>query len=138
MGRVLTLIAAIVLCSPLPSAPQGGPATLENTAKALGADSVKTLQYSASGVSFAMGQSQAPGGAWPRFNIPTFTRTINYETASLREEQTRSRAEMPPRGGGVPAVGESRQVQVVSGDRAWNVAGETAAPAPVALIERQL
>jgi len=27
---------------------------------------------------------------------------------------------------------------VVSGDFAWNVAGETAAPAPVALIERQL
>ncbi len=138
MGRVRALIAAIVLCLPLPGAAQGGPATLENAAKALGADSVKTLQYSASGVTFAMGQSQAPGAAWPRFNIPTFTRTINYETASLREEQTRSRAEMPPRGGGVPSVGESRQIQVVSRDHAWNVAGETAAPAPVALIERQL
>jgi glyoxylase-like metal-dependent hydrolase (beta-lactamase superfamily II) len=79
-----------------------------------------------------------PGAAWPRFNIPTFTRSINYETASLRDEQLRSRAEMPPRGGGVPSVGEVRQVQVVSGDLAWNVTGETAAPAPVALVERQL
>jgi hypothetical protein len=138
MGRVLALITAIVLCSPLPGAAQGGPATLENAAKALGADRVKTLQYSASGVSFAMGQSPVPGAAWPRFNIPNFSRTINYETASLCDEQTRSRAEMPPRGGGVPSVGEVSQVQVVSGDRAWNVAGEPAAPAPVALIERQL
>jgi hypothetical protein len=45
---------------------------------------------------------------------------------------------MPPRGGGAPAVGEARQVQVVSGDLAWNVTGETAAPTPVALVERQL
>jgi glyoxylase-like metal-dependent hydrolase (beta-lactamase superfamily II) len=89
-------------------------------------------------VNFAVGQSPVPGAAWPRFNIPSFTRAINYETASLREEQVRSRAEMPPRGGGVPAVGEARQVQVVSGDLAWNVTGETAAPAPVALVERQL
>lgn len=70
--------------------------------------------------------------------LPSFVRTINYETASLREEQVRSRAEMPPRGGGVPSVGEIKQIQVVSGDLAWNVAGETAAPAPVALVERHL
>jgi hypothetical protein len=63
MGRVLALITAIVLCSPLPGAAQGGPATLENAAKALGADRVKTLRYSASGVSFAMGQSPVPGAA---------------------------------------------------------------------------
>ena len=35
-------------------------------------------------------------------------------------------------------MGERRAIQVVSGDLAWNVTGETAAPAPVALIERQL
>jgi glyoxylase-like metal-dependent hydrolase (beta-lactamase superfamily II) len=138
MGRVLALITVILLLSPLPGAAQSGRAALETVAKALGADSVKTLQYSASGVNFAIGQSAVPGAAWPRFNIPSFTRTINYETASLRDEQVRSRAEMPPRGGGVPAVGEVRQIQVVSGDLAWNVAGETAAPVPVALVERQL
>jgi len=138
MGKLFALATALVLFLPLSGAAQGGRATLESAAKALGADTVKTLQFSASGVSFAMGQSAVPGAAWPRFNIPSFTRTVNYETASLRDEQTRSRAEMPPRGGGIPSVGEVRQVQVVSGDLAWNVAGETASPAPVALVERQL
>lgn len=138
MGRVLALITALFLLFPVPGDAQGSRAALEAASKALGADGLKTIQYSASGVSFAVGQSPVPGAAWPRFNIPTFTRAINYETASLRDEQMRSRAEMPPRGGGVPAVGEVRQVQVVSGDFAWNVAGETAAPAPVALVERQL
>ena len=138
MGRALALITAILLCLPLPAAAQDARATLQNAARALGADQVKSFIYTASGVNFAPGQSATPGAAWPRFNIPTFSRSVNYETASLRDEQLRSRAEMPPRGGGVPAVGEVRQIQVVSGDFAWNVAGETAAPAPVALIERQL
>ncbi len=138
MGRALALITAVLLCLPLPAAAQDARATLQNAARALGVDQVKSLTFTASGVSFAAGQSATPGAAWPRFNIPTFSRSVNYETASLRDEQVRSRAEMPPRGGGMPAVGEVRQIQVVSGDLAWNVTGETAAPAPVALIERQL
>ncbi len=139
MGRVLALVTTFVLlCSPLAAPAQDARATLESASRALGAGTLRTLQYSANGVSFAIGQSVVPGSAWPRFNIPSFTRTINYETASLREEQVRSRAEMPPRGGGVPAVGEARQIALLSGDLAWNVVGESVAPAPVALVERQL
>lgn len=138
MARIVALITAVLLCLPGTAAAQDARAALQNAARALGADGLKSLTFTASGVSFAPGQSATPGAPWPRFNIPTFTRAVNYETASLRDEQVRSRAEMPPRGGGVPAVGEVRQVQVVSGDFAWNVAGETAAPAPVALVERQL
>lgn len=138
MSHVLALLAASLLFLPHSVAAQDGRAVLEAASKALGADGLKTIQYSASGVTFAVGQSAVPGAAWPRFNIPTLTRSINYETASMRDEQVRSRAEMPPRGGGVPTIGEARQVQVVSGDLAWNVTGESAAPTPVALVERQL
>jgi glyoxylase-like metal-dependent hydrolase (beta-lactamase superfamily II) len=138
MGKVLALLTSVLLCLPGSAMAQDARATLQGAAKSLGADSLKSFTYTASGVNFAIGQSAVPGAAWPRFNIPTFTRAVNYETASLRDEQLRSRAEMPPRGGGVPAIGEVRQIQVVSGDLAWNVTGETAAPAPVALIERQL
>ena len=138
MGRVLALITTVLLCLSVPAAAQDARATLQSAARALGADSVRSLTYTASGVNFAPGQSAVPGAPWPRFNIPTFSRSVNYETASLRDEQVRSRAEMPPRGGGLPAMGEVRQIQVVSGDFAWNVTGETAAPTPVALIDRQL
>jgi hypothetical protein len=58
----------------------------------------------------AQGQSAVPGAPWPAFNVATFTRQINYETASLRDDLVRSRAEMPPRGGGTPAMGELRQI----------------------------
>ena len=138
MRKVLALLTMVLLCLPGAALAQDARATLQGAARSLGADNLKSFTYTASGVNFAIGQSAVPGAAWPRFNIPTFTRAVNYETASLRDEQLRSRAEMPPRGGGVPAIGEVRQIQIVSGDLAWNVTGETAAPAPVALIERQL
>jgi hypothetical protein len=46
-------------------AAQDGRATLEAASKTLGADGLKTIQYSASGVSFAVGQSAVPGAALP-------------------------------------------------------------------------
>lgn len=138
MRRVLAMVATVgLLCAPRPAVAEDGQATLERAALALGAGALRTLEYSASGVSFAVGQSVAPGSAWPRFDIPSFTRAMNYETASLRDEQVRSRAETPPRGGGVPTVGIARQVALLSGDLAWNLVGE-GAPAPVSLVERQL
>ena len=138
MRRILVAVAVMVLLSPLAGHAQDGRGGLANVSRALGADSLKSLQFSAAGQSFAQGQSAVPGAPWPAFNVTTFTRQINYETASLRDDLVRSRAEMPPRGGGTPVMGELRQILVVSGDFAWNVTGETATSAPIALIERQL
>ena len=62
---------------------------------------------------------------------------VNYDTASLRDDMVRTRALEPPKGGGPYVRGEHTAVVVVSGDHAWNVMGETAAPAPIALADRQ-
>src|SRR4029077_2876959 len=43
----------------------------------------------------------------------------------------------PPKGGGPYVRGEHKAVAFVSGDQAWNVAGDAATPAPLALAERQ-
>jgi glyoxylase-like metal-dependent hydrolase (beta-lactamase superfamily II) len=51
---------------------------------------------------------------------------------------TRTRTLEPPRGGGPYVRGEHTAVAVVSGDHAWNVIGENAVPAPIALGDRQL
>jgi glyoxylase-like metal-dependent hydrolase (beta-lactamase superfamily II) len=138
MRKTLVVMAAIVLLFPVAGFAQSARATLEGAAKAMGADGVKSLQFSGTGSSFAAGQSQVPGAPWPRFVLKSFTRQISYETASLRDDLVRPRAEMPPRGGGTPGMGELRQILVVRGDHAWNVTGETATSAPIALVERQL
>ena len=84
-------------------------------------------------MSYLAGQAPAPELAWPKFNVKSLTRDVNYDTASLRDEYVRTQAENPPRGGGVqPVRGEARQILVVSGDLAPNVVAEVApVPAPI-------
>ncbi len=138
MRRAFVLLLATLLCSPVIAGAQDGRATLENVAKAMGATTLNSLQYTGSGVILSPGQSQTPGQAWPRFNLKSLTRAVNYETASLRDELVRTQAEDPPRGGGnQPIRGELKQVFVVSGDHAWTVAGETAASAPRYITDLQ-
>lgn len=138
MRSLLASLAALALLMPCTTAAQDGKAGIEAVAKALGEPGLKSIEYSASGVLFQAGQSQAPGQAWPRFNIKSLTRSVNYATASGREDWVRTQALDPPRGGGVqPIRGEQRQIFVVSGDQSWNVLGDAAIPAPIALIERQ-
>ena len=78
-----------------------------------------------------------PGEPWPLFNVRTFTRVVNYETASLREDLMRTRALEPPRGGGAYVRGEHPLVSMLSGDHAWNVTALGAVAAPIALTDRQ-
>ena len=118
-------LRAAVLCHVSASA-QDPRATLERASRALGADTLRTLQYSASGVNFAVGQSAVPGSAWPRFNIPSFSaggqlrdRVAPRRAGAVagRDAAARRRRSRGRRG----AAGRS----VVSGDLAWNVVGET-------------
>src|SRR4029450_4920497 len=97
----------------------------------------KSLQYTGSGSTFAVGQNPAPGAPWPRFNAKSYTRMINYDTASMRDEIVRTQVDPVRGGGGQPVVGEQRQILVVSGTYAWNQMGETINPALAAVADRQ-
>jgi len=131
------LAAVVVLLSPLAATAQD--ASLDQVAKAMGAAGVKSIQYSGSGVNFQVGQNFSPDVPWPRFVVKTYTRAVNYENASIRDELVRTQGENPPRGGGgQPVAGEQRQIFVASGDFAWNVAGDVATPTPITLVDRQL
>jgi len=112
-------------------------AALEKASQNLGGADLKSIQFSGTGFIYAVGQSPNPSAPWPKFNAKTYTRVINYETVSSREDLIRTQAENPPRGGGQqPLSGEQRQVLVISGDHAWNMAGNTAAANPAAFAER--
>jgi glyoxylase-like metal-dependent hydrolase (beta-lactamase superfamily II) len=114
---------------------------LQKAAALLGAEQVKTTQVVGSGANFSVGQNYTADEAWPRVTVKSYTALINYETNSARVELVREMGAVMPRGGGAPFFGEQRQVQVVSGDYAWNVpamAGAPAVPAPDAAPERML
>ena len=114
---------------------------LQKAAALLNADQVKSIQFVGSGKNFSVGQNYTSTDPWPEVTVKSYTGLINFETNSARVELVREMGAVMPRGGGAPFFGEQRQVQVVSGDYAWNVPpmpGAPAAPAPDTQPERML
>jgi glyoxylase-like metal-dependent hydrolase (beta-lactamase superfamily II) len=112
-------------------AAQDARAVLQAAVTAMGAANVKTIQYSGAGWNAAVGQSFSPEEDWPRFEVTSYTRTIDFQAKSSREELTRRQGSYPPRGGGgTPLQGEQHQVAILSGNYAWNIDGDKPAPQP--------
>jgi glyoxylase-like metal-dependent hydrolase (beta-lactamase superfamily II) len=96
------------------AAAQDAAAAIAAASKAMGADALKTIQYSGSGFDFALGQNGNPNLPWPRFIDKTYTRSLDFEKPASQMERTRLQGENPPRGGGgQPLRGEQKQNQVV-------------------------
>jgi glyoxylase-like metal-dependent hydrolase (beta-lactamase superfamily II) len=82
---------------------------------AIGADTLKTVQYSGTGFDFAFGQAPNPSLPWPKFIDKSYTRTIDFEAPASRVDRVRVQGENPPRGGGgQPLVGEQSQSQTIT------------------------
>jgi len=137
MSKKWILVFAALLLMPRLGNGQDSKAVLDGVAKAMG--DPKSLQYSGSGANFSFGQSVAPGTPWPRFNLKSYTRTINYDTPAMRDELVRTQADPAARGGGgIPLVGEQRQLQALSGNDAWNQVGENPPTAAIAAVGDRL
>jgi glyoxylase-like metal-dependent hydrolase (beta-lactamase superfamily II) len=119
MRQVTALAVACVLAFAVaPSAQQAG--ALQTATTTLGTASIRTLQFTASGGAFSLGQNYTPADAWPKVTIKSYTAVFNYEQASMRVDLVREMGAAMPRGGGAPFFGEQRQTQIVSGGFAWN------------------
>lgn len=101
---------------------QDAKSVIANASKAMGVDALKTVQFSATGHDFALGQAPNPSSPWPKFINKSYTRSINFETPASRVERVRVQGENPPHGGGQqPIVGEQPQSQtiIVGADTPW-------------------
>ncbi len=110
-------------------------ALLKRASGAMGTSDLKTLRYVAEGTGYTFGQAYVPGGAWPKITVHSQVRTINYETGSMRDEITLSRAE-PKGGGGYPLSGQQKNEGYLSGGYAWNVAGGNPVAGPRFVSDR--
>ena len=110
---LLTLLACAALS--WADGAQDPKAVVSNASQALGADNLKTIEYSGSGYDFAIGQAPNPSSPWPKFNDKTYTRVINFDAPASRMQRVRTQAENPPHGGGLqPIIGEQNQTQVIA------------------------
>ena len=117
---VLTLAGSSVFAQQARgSATPQGP-TLQSALAALNAVPLRTVQFTANGRSFVLGQPPTAADPWPMRQVKSYVAQIDYGTHSMRIEQVLTMPTPPPRGGGGVITGEQRQVQYVRGAYAWS------------------
>ena len=115
-GLALVLTTALAGCS--------SKTGVAAAADAMGATNLNSIQFSGSGTNYAYGQAYTPGGAWPRFEVKTYTAAVDYQAPAMRLEMLRAQGEHPPKGGGAqPFAIDQRTIQVVNGKDAWSEGG---------------
>ena len=128
MLKKIAVSVALVALMGMPAEAQNAGdamALLRAADEAIGASDVRTIRYGGvDGYVTAIGQSEHPEieNGWPRFHLARFTRTIDFENMSMREEQVRTQGQWPAEiGGGLrPIVGERRTVALYMDGHAWN------------------
>jgi glyoxylase-like metal-dependent hydrolase (beta-lactamase superfamily II) len=117
-------IALMLTCALFAAAAaQDARSVLEATIRNMG--DLRSVQYTGSGAQFSLGQSVSPESPWPRTELKSFTRTVDYERRAARHEATGPNAPLA--------------TQFLLGDKAWNEAGSNVTPAsPLATADRQL
>ncbi|MBM3818848.1 MAG: MBL fold metallo-hydrolase [Acidimicrobiia bacterium] len=132
MKTRLFVVMVIAALAAAPGRAQDAKTALDAASKALGAASLRTLQYSGWGFDYVFGQAYDPNSPWPRFNVPGFTMTIDFVAPAVRDDRRRAQLEDPPLGGGFqPLFGEQRQIWAANGTQAWDVVGENAVAARI-------
>jgi glyoxylase-like metal-dependent hydrolase (beta-lactamase superfamily II) len=99
---------------------------LSDAQQAMG--TVNSIQYSGTGMNAFFGQALTAGQEWPRRDMSSYTRTVNYEQRSARDEMNFAQ----------PTFGGQQQNAQVNGDKAWNVGPNGPVPQLAAAEERQL
>jgi hypothetical protein len=119
--RVWLSLAAAALIGGSAAAQNNGMATLQAAAAKMGVTNMKSIQYSGAGWQGMVGQNFAPAVDWPRVDLKDYTRTIDFDTMSSKEEYTRSQGNNSLQGGGAgfPFLQDQKVVNFVSGNYAW-------------------
>lgn len=126
MARKLWLFAGLVLGVAGCSTPRTTTSVLQAAQTAMG--NVSSIQYSGTGMNAFVGQALTAGEEWPRRELSTFTRTIDYEQRASRDELNFAQ----------PTFGGQQQNAEVKGDKAWNVGPNGPVPQVAAAEGRQL
>ena len=121
MAKRLWLLVSLAALMGGSTAAQDVQGVLQRAAAAMGVTNMKSIQYTGTGWQGMVGQNVAPDQDWPRVDLTTYTRTIDFDTMSSKEEYTRAQGSNPPRGGGAgfPFLSPQRVAALARGNYAW-------------------
>jgi glyoxylase-like metal-dependent hydrolase (beta-lactamase superfamily II) len=101
-------------------AAQDAKALLRDTARGMGAENLKSVEYSGTGFFFWFGQAANPSSPWPKFYVKSYHRVVDLSAGLSQQTVVRTQYEKPPHGGGnQPVVGEEILTQTVSMHDPW-------------------
>ena len=109
MARNPWLVAGLVLGVAGCNTPRTATSVLQAAQTAMG--NVNSIQYTGTGMNAFVGQALTAGEEWPRRDLSSFTRTINYEQRASRDELNFAQ----------PTFGGQQQNAQVRDDKAWNI-----------------
>ena len=126
MTRRFWLSLSLSVLMTAPAAAQSVQRVLQSVATAMGMENLTSIQYSGTGWQGRVGQNVSPDQDWPRVELTSYTRTIDFGTMASKEEYVRE--------------GGTRQfTNLVSGDYAWTLDAQGApVPQPAAAELRRL
>lgn len=142
-GKVLGALVLFAALAPFsaakPADSKDAKTVLGDVAQALGAGNLKSVRYSGTGYMFFFGEGYKPTDPWPKFNIKTYTRTVDFANAAYEEKASWTQFDDEVGGEFLKLKGELAADNFVNGDTAWNIGGNgNPNPAPAAVEERQL
>jgi len=126
MDKKLWLAVGLALAIAGCSTTKDANGVLQDAQTAMG--NVNSIQYSGTGMNAFFGQALTAGQEWPRRELSSFTRAVNYEQRSGRDELNFAQ----------PTFGGQQQNAQVNGDKAWNMGPNGPVPQLAAAEERQL
>jgi glyoxylase-like metal-dependent hydrolase (beta-lactamase superfamily II) len=110
MVRNYFLCAGIAVMLASVALAQDAKSVVDSAAKAMGLENLGSVRYTASGLNYALGQAVNPTSPWPKFNVKTYERVIDFDAGAMAQTMTRTQGENPPKGGGQqPMVGDQTQ-----------------------------
>jgi len=119
--RSFAPLLLIALLAPA-GAPRNAREVVSDVTRTLGGADLKSIRYSGSGYVYFFGQAFEPGGAWPKFNLTSYTYLGDYQHGAAQEDIVRTQFENPPRGGGFqPVLGPQHWIFTLTGDSIWHV-----------------
>jgi glyoxylase-like metal-dependent hydrolase (beta-lactamase superfamily II) len=121
---IITFLFSLFSFSAIANA-QDAKAVLDSAVKAMGAENLGNVRWVGNGLNHAFGQAANPNLPWPKFNVKSYDRVVDFDAGGSRTRLVRTQGENPPRGGGQqPIIGEQTQNQLITYRDPWAVQAE--------------
>jgi hypothetical protein len=99
---------------------------VEAAAKAMGTTNLKSIQFTADGYVARVGEQYNLTDGWPQVAVADYTRTIDFDAKYMRLDYNQSQGNYASNG--YPPVPQEHVTNILSGNFAWDMKGDTPVP----------